>query len=134
MPNTCWNCKHNILKLKVLVPHDRTIREYVHRTGDFQSEIVAVVKEKHGQYAVSFRSGSDVRLLSFKMLHICKLKLEENKQHCANFTLNEEHSYISNIIYSKQPTPELNKKEPVALTTTCASALDEEECQLTCYQ
>ncbi len=134
MPNTCWDCKHNILKLKVLVPHDRTIREYVHRTGDFQSEIVAVVKEKHGQYTVWFRSGSDVRLLTFKMLHICKLKLEENKQQCAHFTLNGEHSYISNIIYSKQPMPELNKKEPIVLTSACAPALAAEESQLTCYQ
>ena len=42
--------------MKVLVPHDRTIKEYVHRTGNFQSDIVAVVKEKQGQYTVWFRS------------------------------------------------------------------------------
>jgi len=104
--------------LKVLVPHDQTIREYVHRTGDFQSDIVAVVKDKQGQYTVWFRSGSGIELVAFKMLHLCKLKIEGNLKSagCPCFMQNGEHTCISNIIYSKQPTPEV-RKEKVAIST-----------------
>jgi hypothetical protein len=113
MPHTCWDCKHNILKLKVLVPNDRTIREYVHRTGDFQSDIVAVVKEKQGQYTIWFRSDGGIKLVTFKMLYICQLKVEANPKQamCPGYTLKEEHSYINNIIYSKEPVPEITKAE-----------------------
>ncbi len=114
--NTCWGCKHNLLKLKVLVPHDRTIREYVHRTGDFQSDIVAVVKEKQGQYTVWFRSGGGIKLVTFKMLHICQLRVEGNQKlaNCTCYTQNRGLNYISNIIYSKEPSPKGNKEELAA--------------------
>lgn len=54
--NICWECKHDTLKLKILVPYDCTIKEYVHKTGDFQSQIVAIGKEEQEQYNVWFRS------------------------------------------------------------------------------
>ena len=57
--NICWECKHSLLKLKILVPHNCTIKEYVHRTGNFSSDIVAISKEKQGQYNVWFRSGEN---------------------------------------------------------------------------
>ena len=110
MANKCWECKHNTLKLKILVPHNRTIKEYVHRTGDFQSDIVALVKEKQGQYTVWFRSGGDIKLLTFKMLHVCRFKIEREKDAaCARYQKKEEQSQISNIIYSKVPAKEIIK-------------------------
>ncbi len=108
MANKCLDCKQNTLKIKILVPHNRTIKEYVHRTGDFQSDIVAIVKEKQGHYTVWFRSAGDIKLLSFKMIHACKLKLERGKKDtaCLRYEQKQEH-LISNIIYSKVPAPEL---------------------------
>lgn len=113
MPNKCWECKYNTLKIKVLVPHDRTIKEYVHRTGDFQSDIVAVVKEKEGQYTVWFRFAGDIKLLSFKMIHVCRLKIEKGKKEsaCAQYELKQEQNLISNIIYSKVPATEIIKSQ-----------------------
>ncbi len=115
MQNKCWECKHNSVKLKVLVPYDRTIKEYVHKTGNFQSDIVAVVKEKHGQYTVWFRSEGEMRLVTFKILHVCELKIEAPKKQevCSCFNQKKEQALISNIIYSKLPTPQEIKTELV---------------------
>jgi len=49
MSNACWECNNNTLKLRVLVPHDRTIKEYMHQTHNLQSKKMAVVKEKREQ-------------------------------------------------------------------------------------
>jgi hypothetical protein len=106
MLNKCWECKNNILKIKVLVPHNRTIKEYVHRTGNFQSDIVAVVKEKPGQYTVWFRSGGDIKLMTFNLLHNCRLNKAQKPDSCPCYMHSEEALAISNITYSKQPTPE----------------------------
>ncbi len=113
MPNTCWDCKYNSIKLKVLVPYDRTIKEYMHHTGNFQSEIVAVVKEKHEQYTVWYRSEGEMRIVTFKMLHICSLKIEQPKKQvaCPSYCRKEEQNVVSNIIYSKLPMPEEIKTE-----------------------
>jgi hypothetical protein len=112
--NICWECKHDTLKLKILVPYNRTIKEYVHKTGDIHSDIVAISKEKQGQYNVWFRSGGNLRLLSFKMLHVCKLKQGQEKGDkvgaCENYDLKNDQNAISNIIYSKMPVPEATKK------------------------
>ena len=82
------------LKLKILVPQNSTIKEYVHKTGDFQSDIVAISKEKQGQYNVWFRSEGNLRLLSFKMLHVCKLKQGQEKTDkvgaCENYDLKND--------------------------------------------
>ena len=111
--NICWECKHDALKLKILVPHNRTIKEYVHKTGDFQSDIVAISKEKQGQYNVWFRSEGNLRLLSFKMLHVCKLRQGQQKDDniaaCENYDLKSEQTSICNIIYSKTTAPEQTK-------------------------
>jgi hypothetical protein len=108
--NICWECKHDTLKLKILVPYNRTIKEYVHKTGDFQSDIVAISKEKQEQYNIWFRSEGNLRLLSFRMLHICKLKqgLENSDKvaACENYDLKNNQNSISNIIYSKMPSPQ----------------------------
>ncbi len=108
MKNKCWDCKYNSLKLKVLVPHNHTIREYVHRTGDFRSDIVAVVKEAQGQYTVWFRSEGDIKLVTFKMIHSCSLWVEPTKkeQSCPRYEQQEEQNRISNIIYAKVPAAE----------------------------
>ncbi len=108
--NTCWECKHNTLKLKVLVPHDRTIKEYVRKTGNFQSDIVAVVKENQGRYTVWFRSDSgDLKLVTFNMLHACALRIEREKTQakCPYHTLSDEQKLISSITYSRQTVPEV---------------------------
>lgn len=110
--NICWDCKHDTLKLKILVPYNRTIKEYVHKTGDFQSDIVAISKEEQGQYNVWFRSEGNLRLLSFRMLHVCKLKQEKSDKvaACENYDLKNDQNSISNIIYSKTPMPEATKR------------------------
>jgi hypothetical protein len=113
MQNLCWDCEHNSLKLKILVPHDRTIKEYMHNTCCFQSEIVAVVKEKREQYTVWYRQGEEIRLVTFKILHFCDLKIEKPKKDasCPCFVEKLAQAAISNIIYSKLPPP---PEEPTA--------------------
>lgn len=108
MSNTCWECKHNTLKIKILVPKNRTIKEYIHKTGDFQSDIVAVVKEKHGQCTIWFRSEGTIKLVSFRMIHECGLELEK-KSKCRHFEPREEKNRISNIIYSKTLLEQANE-------------------------
>lgn len=97
----------------MLVPYDRTIKEYMHETGNLQSDIVAVVKEKREQYTVWFRSEGEMRLATFKMLHTCSFRLEKPKDTaaCPFFSLKEGACQISNIIYSKVPMPLECKKE-----------------------
>ena len=106
--NICWECRHSILKLKVLVPQNNTIRDYRHKTGDFQSDIVAISKEKQGQYNVWYRSEGTLRLLSFKMLHTCRLKKETEKSvragACENYDFKNDETSISNIVFSKTST------------------------------
>jgi hypothetical protein len=113
MPNKCMDCKYNTLKIKILVPYNRTIKEYVHRTGDFQSDIVAIVKEKQGQYTVWFRSEDGIKLLTFKMLDACRLKIERGKKDtaCVRYEAKEEQNLISNIIYSKVPATKIVKSQ-----------------------
>ncbi|NLF88363.1 hypothetical protein GX563_06020 [Candidatus Bathyarchaeota archaeon] len=115
MPNTCWECNNNTLKLRVLVPHDRTIKEYMHQTCNLQSEIVAVVKDKRELYKVWFRSGSETRLATLKILHTCNLHCGKpsGKSDCPLFSLKEEACQISNIIYSKQPVPQELKEAAI---------------------
>jgi hypothetical protein len=112
--NICWECKHDTLKLKILVPYNRTIKEYMSKTGDLHSDIVAISKETQGQYNVWFRSERNLRLFSFKMLHVCKLKQGYEKGDsvgaCENYDLKRDQNSISNIIYSKMPLPETTKK------------------------
>ena len=108
--NICWECRHSKLKLKILVPQNSTIKEYINKTDGFQSDIVAISKEKQGQYNVWFRSGGNLRLLSFKMLHMCKLKQgQENTGKvgaCENYDLKKDQDSISNIVYGKTTTME----------------------------
>ena len=113
MPNTCWECKNNTLRLKVLVPYDRTIKEYMHETGNLQSDIVAVVKEKREQYTVWFRKEGEMRLATFKMLHSCNQNYDRPKNAvvCPYFSYINDPCQISNIIYSKMPMPLETKKE-----------------------
>jgi hypothetical protein len=103
--NICWECKHSKLKLKILVPQNITIKEYINKTGNFQSDIVAISKEKRGQYNIWFRSEGNLRLLSFKMLHICKLKHGQEKTECVrvceSYDAKNDQTTISNIVYSK---------------------------------
>lgn len=108
MQNTCWNCKHDKLKLDVLVPHNRTVKEYVHRTENIQSDMVALVKGKKGQYTVLLRSESDTKLVTIVMLHVCALRIERTKNQvtCPCFRENKEGNLISSIIYSKQSITE----------------------------
>jgi hypothetical protein len=107
MQNLCWDCEHNTLKLKVFVPHDHTIKEYMHNTNCFQSDIVAAVKEKREQYTVWYRQGEEVRLVTFKILHFCDLKMEKPKKDvlCPCYVEKLVQAVISNIIYTKLPPP-----------------------------
>jgi hypothetical protein len=111
--NICWECKHDTLKLKILVPLNGTIKEYLHKTGDLQSQIVAISKEEQGKYNVWFRSEGKLRLLCFKMLHVCKLKqgpeTSDKGGACENYDLKNDKNSISNIIYSKTSLPDETK-------------------------
>jgi hypothetical protein len=111
--NICWECKHDTLKLNILVPNNRTIKEYMSKTGDLQSDIVAISSEKQGEYNVWFRSEGTLRLLSFSMLHVCKLKHGKEDGDkvgaCENYDLKNDQDTISNIVYSKTPMPEPTK-------------------------
>ena len=111
--NICWECRHSKLKLKILVPRKSTIKEYTNKTEGFQSNIVAISKEKQGQYNVWFRSEGNLRLLSFKILHMCKLKQGQEKTDkvgaCENYDLKKDQNSISNIAYSKTTKIEIPK-------------------------
>ncbi|MCW3996599.1 MAG: hypothetical protein NWE98_10700 [Candidatus Bathyarchaeota archaeon] len=103
MVNKCLNCKFNTLKIMVLVPCNKTIREYIHRTGNFHSDIAAIIKEPHGQYTVWFRSEEHIKPLSFKLIRTCKLRIEPNKKEsaCLHYEQSLEQNPISTITYSK---------------------------------
>lgn len=112
--NICWDCKYDTIKLKIIVPQTSTIKEYVHKAGDFQTDIVAISKEKQGQYNVWFRSGENLRKLSFRLIHVCKLKQSKEKSDkvgaCENYDLKNDQNSISNIIYAKTSVPETTKR------------------------
>ena len=81
--------------------------------GNFQTDIVAISKEKERQYTVWFRCEGALNLLSFRMLHVCKLSQgEENEEVCAceNYDAITNQNLISNIIYSQVSLPEKLKK------------------------
>ena len=126
--NTCWECINNSLKLKILVPHNCTIREYVHATGNLCSDIVAVVKEKQGKYTVWLRYGNELKIVSIRMVHECKLKIELGKKDisCEGFKQKDEQNLISNIIYSRTPAPGIAIRVP-KLIPTCAVPKMEEQ-------
>ena len=107
MLNACCNCTHNCLKLKVLVPDNHTIMEYMHRTGNFQSDIAAIIKEKQGQYTVWLRSEGDREPVTFEMLHICDLRIamDEKQAKCSCFKESGKMKQITSIIFSKQSIP-----------------------------
>jgi hypothetical protein len=102
--NICWECRHSILKLKILVPLKSPVKEYANKTGDFQSDIVAISKDKPGTYNVWYRSNGALRLLSFKMFHVCRLKQGQEKNGlegaCVDFDKNGQ-SPIDSIVYSE---------------------------------
>ena len=85
----------------------------MHGTGNLQSQIVAISKEEQGQYNVWFHSEGKLRLLCFKMLHVCKLKQGQEKNDkvgaCENYDLKNDQNSINKIISSKIPMPEPNK-------------------------
>jgi hypothetical protein len=93
-----------------LVPNNRTIKEYIHKTVDFLSDIVAIIKEKHDQYTVWYRSEGNIKLLNCRFVHACMLKLEESKKdaECLNYELKQDKNIINNIIYSK-----ISSSEPI---------------------
>ncbi len=56
----------------VEVPADQTIKEYVHQTGDFTTDVVAVLKEKQGQYTAWFRTVEGIRRVKFSLIQTLK--------------------------------------------------------------
>lgn len=108
MSNACWNCKYNALKLKILVPHNCTIKEYIHKTFNFLSDIVAIAKEKQDRYTVLYRSEGNTNLLNCRFIHVCMLKIEKSKKdaECLNYELKKQKNIVSNIVYSKTSSSE----------------------------
>ncbi len=79
------------------------------KTGNFQSDVIAVVKEKPHQYAVWYRFEGSIKLLSFRVTSTCGLKLEKCTSYpmCLGYEAKEEfQNRISNITYSMRPTSE----------------------------
>jgi hypothetical protein len=95
--NICWDCRHGILKLKILVPLKNSAKERAIKTSNYQTDVVAINKEKPGIYNVWYRSNGALRLLSFKMFHVCKLKRGQEK----NGSLGACRYYEK----TRQPTP-----------------------------
>jgi hypothetical protein len=108
---TCWGCKHNDVKLRVLVPQNATIRDYVRITANMCSELVAIIKQQQGLYTLWFRYGFDLKKVTVKIVQTCKQKVETNKKEtpCPQFLLDTEPNLVSNIIYCKVPIPDVNK-------------------------
>jgi hypothetical protein len=118
MPNTCWECKNHSLKLNVLVPYDRTIKEYVHRTGNFKSDIAALIKKTYGQYTVWFRSEDGIKPVTVEMIHTCRLRIERNNQAACSCYKQAEQSRISSITYTRLQSPKTPLK-PDFMSDTC---------------
>jgi len=112
MADKCWDCKHNILKMKVMVPQDQTIRECMNQTSNLLSNITAIIKEKKEQYIMSLRSGDEMKKVTVKMLNICQLKIERTDINlaCSCYKQNGSQTQVSNIIYSKEPNPKILEK------------------------
>ncbi|MCW3984712.1 MAG: hypothetical protein NWE96_12105 [Candidatus Bathyarchaeota archaeon] len=93
-----------------MVPPECTIKEYLQRTGNFQSDIASIVKEKLEQYTVHFRSGGELRQMTFKVVHECKLRIQRdaNQTNCPCYKHSQQAKAISNIIYSKQQTAQVS--------------------------
>lgn len=122
--NTCWECKHNTIKLRVLVPQNSTIREYLHMTGNMCTDLVALIKEQQGHYSLWFRYGTDLKIVTFKMVHTCKQRVERCKKEgtCSRFQIHNEQKLVSNIIYSRIPVPDINKIVVPKLAATASVA------------
>jgi hypothetical protein len=103
---------HGAVKFEILVPNNCSVNEYVRRIGNFESEIMAIVKSNQGQYDVWFRSAGNVRLLSFRMLHLCKLNQKRQKRKvvaCENYDLKNQRNVVGDITYSKAPNGPKNE-------------------------
>jgi hypothetical protein len=109
--NTCWGCKHNDVKLRVLVPQNATIRDYVRITANMCSELVAIIKQQQGLYTLWFRYGFDLKIVTVKIMHTCKQKVETNRKEtpCPSYLLDPAPNLVSNIIYCRVPIPDVNK-------------------------
>ena len=106
----CWDCKHDSLELKILVPPNSSIQHYVRSTGTLCSDIVAIIKEKQERYTIWYRSFNELKRVSFKMIHTCKFSFNIQKNNsCIRHELKCEQNHISNITYSKAYAPELCK-------------------------
>jgi hypothetical protein len=121
---TCWECKHNVIKLKVLVPHNGTIREYVRITSNMCSDLVAIIKEQQGHYTLWFRYYTDLKIVTVKLVHICQLKVEKNKKDatCPRFQMHPDKNIVNNIIYSRVPVPDVNKIVVPKMASTASVA------------
>jgi len=108
MAKTCWECKHHTVKLTVQVPPNHTIKEYIHCTGDFCTDIVAIAKDAQakGQYTVWFRHKEALKPITFRMIHTCKLTQNQNGTVCIKHEQKIDHNHISNVTYSRMLTTE----------------------------
>jgi hypothetical protein len=98
----CLQCKHGLTKLEILVPENCKIKDYIHKTKDFVSNIKAITKEKPMHYSLKSLSGGSMK---FRIQCICTLGKE--KITCLDFKRNKEkQTRIEQLLYKKLSTCE----------------------------
>jgi hypothetical protein len=103
MYEKCWTCRNLAFTLKIIVPKDQSREDFIEKNQNFQSNVIAIVREKPQQYCIWCRSKDSIKLLSFKLSAGCSLKLKKRKPYspCLGYDKKEEYeNRINDIIYS----------------------------------
>jgi hypothetical protein len=98
----CSQCKFGITKIEVFVPENCKIRDYIHKTKDFVSNIKAITKEEPMHYSLKSLTGGSMR---FRIRFFCTLGKE--KISCLDFKSHEDKkTRIKQLFYKKLSTCE----------------------------
>ncbi|MCW4029369.1 MAG: hypothetical protein NWE92_06955 [Candidatus Bathyarchaeota archaeon] len=111
MAKTCWECKHNSIKIMFLVPPHRTIKEYVHCTGGFCLDL-ATEAPNQGEHDVWLRVNDALEQVKFKTIHTCKINQDQNVASCKSHEKKPEQNPITNVIYRRILPAEVTPKIP----------------------
>ena len=96
----CSQCKFGMTKIEVLVPENCKIRDYIHKTKDFVSNVKAITKEESMHYSLKYLSGGSMK---FRIRCFCTLGKE--KITCLDFKPHEDkQTRIKKLFYKKLST------------------------------
>ncbi len=104
--NLCWKCVHGVIKLKIIVPKDHSLKDFIQKSSQLQSDILAIVKNEASQYSIRYKSGESI---NFNLNFACRLKPRKTKPKstCLLYRPNGDiEGKINHIIYSKPSTAE----------------------------